>query len=237
MTSTCAAAAPRRTAAVRPAIARLSVPSIRWGIWVLAALLLPAVVTEVRSASTRPFWSDEVCTFAVASRRAPAAIWEALAHATDTQPPFFYILTALPQYIVTDPHLAYRIFPMAAFFLVPFCVYLFVARRVGVAAGLVAALIPLSSGFQGYASEARPYSLEVAFFALALVCWQRLDRSRWYGVPLALALASAVASHYYAVMALPAFVAAEALRWYRTREWRVAAWAPFVVAVLPVPLV
>lgn len=205
-----------------------------WGLWILAALLLPAAVTDVRDALTRPFWADEICTAAVAHLASPSAIWDALSHAADTQPPFFYIATALGKHVVSDEHLAFRLPALVGFYCVPFCLYLFVARRAGVMGGLVAALVPILSGFQGYVTEARPYALEVGFLALAMVCWQRIETSRWFSVPMGLCLAGAVASHYYGVLTIPAFFLAEAVRVYRTREIRYAALAALVAS--PVPL-
>jgi 4-amino-4-deoxy-L-arabinose transferase-like glycosyltransferase len=206
----------------------------RWGIWVLAALLLPAVAIEMQNALTRPFWFDELFTVGIAALGTPSAIWQALLTGVDTHPPFFYAVTNLGTHLATNEQLAYRIPSLFGYFITLFCLYSFVERRVGFVGGLIAALVASLSGFHAYAVEARPYGLEVGFLALGLLCWQRLEASRWFGVPLGLFLAAAVASHYYAILAIPALFVAEALRMYRTREFRFAAWIPLACSITPV---
>jgi hypothetical protein len=206
---------------------------IGWGVWLLVLLLAPLVVIEIRNALARPFWSDEVCTAIMAMLASPSKIWEALARSADTQPPFFFLLTAFGNRLVTDQHLAFRLPALVGFFCVPVCLYLFVARRAGVMAGLIASLVPMMTSFQTYASEARPYGFELGCVAAGLLFWQRLERSRGYAVPLALALAAAVASHYYALIAIGAIFVGEFVRLIRTREIRWSAWIPFAIAVTP----
>jgi Dolichyl-phosphate-mannose-protein mannosyltransferase len=206
----------------------------RWGLLVLVALIVPALVLELRSAQTRPYWYDEICTAALASLGTPSAIWDSLAKGVDTQPPLFFFVTALGRKLVANDHVAFRLPAMVGFFAVPFCLYAFVSRRLGVLSGLVAAVVPLVSGAQDYASEARPYGFEIGCFAVALLCWQRLERSRWYSVPLAGFLAAALGVHYYAILVLPGFALAELVRLYRTRRFRLSAWVPMIVSVAPV---
>jgi hypothetical protein len=207
---------------------------VRWGFLVLLVVLLPTIAIEVRTALTRPFWNDEIYSATVASLASPVAIWQALSNAVDTMPPFFYILTSWGAFLISDVHLAYRLPALVGFFCVPVCLYFVVARRLGVVNGWIAALLVLVSGVQAYATEARPYGFVIGCLAFAVLAWQRLDKSRWWALPFAVAITAAVASHYYAVLAMPAFALGEALRWYRTRERRLFVWLAFVVCLTPI---
>ena len=80
----------------------------------------------------------------------------------------------------------------------------------------MAALLLLATQATFYAFEARPYGLALGFVAAAYLLWQlRLDGRGGPAVVvgLALALAAAVGTHYYAVLALLPFALGEAWRW------------------------
>jgi hypothetical protein len=205
----------------------------RWGSAALAFIIVVTAVVEARTAMTRPFWYDELCTVAVASQHSAAAIWSALASAVDAQPFFFHMVSAAGAGLAGGSEFGYRLPGLVGFLWVPVCLYVFVARRAGVIAGLIAAIIPILSGFEPYAAEARPYGFWVGCLAVALVCWQQLERSRWAVVPFAVALWMAVASHYYGILSVPAFVLGEAIRWHRTRQLRLAVWIPLALCVAP----
>jgi len=57
---------------------------ILFGVFYLA-LVLPA--------SFRPFWYDELFTYNVATLPGFRAMWDALTHGADLNPPFFYVVT------------------------------------------------------------------------------------------------------------------------------------------------
>jgi hypothetical protein len=218
------------------AIGEFSLSHVRWGSLVLVAVFLPSVIIELRNASTRPFWFDELFTVAIAALGTPSAIWNALLTAVDSQPPLFYFFTHIASFLSANEQLAYRIPALFGYFCTLFCVYAFVERRVGFAGGLMAALVASLSGLHVYAVEARPYGLELGFLALGLLFWQKLENSKWFSIPFALCLATAVALHYYAILVVPALFLAEAFHTHRTRKVRWAVWCSLFCMITPLIL-
>src|SRR6185295_14459378 len=90
-----------------------------------------------------------------------------------------------------------------------------VSRRTSTLYGLLAAALTFATGALRYATEARPYGLVVGFCALALVCWQAAadDHCRKLSLTgVAVAVAAAISSSYYAVLILAPLGAGELVR-------------------------
>jgi hypothetical protein len=110
---------------------------------------------------------------------------------------------------------------------------LFVRRRSGPKIALVcAALLLVTILFTTYAAEARPYSLVVAFVAIALLCYQHAPSKPWM-LLMSFSLALALALHYYAVFALVPFFLAEGFLVLQSARLRVGVW--FALACSSVP--
>src|SRR5215469_11777188 len=93
----------------------------------------------------------------------------------------------------------------------------------------------MTNVFLTYALEARPYSMEVACFAFALVCYQRAPAPIWTAL-LAISLALAECLHYYAVLAMIPFGLAEAVVLVKTRKFRWVVWSALAVGAVPLIL-
>jgi hypothetical protein len=204
----------------------------RGSVLALAALLLLSVTCSVLHAISKPLWNDEIITVIVADQPSLRHIWRALADAADTNPPAFYVAARIAHWFVADDHLAHRLPSVAGLALALTCVFLFLSRRVSKLSALVGATFLLVTPLSEYAYEARPYALMIACLAAAMMFWQRLEDSSWYAPPLAVALAASVSLHYYAVLAWPAFVAAEGAVLLR-RRFRLHAWSAIVAAAAP----
>jgi hypothetical protein len=200
---------------------------------ILVLLLIGAGVVSTLRSSSRLFWYDEICTVAVASQGSWEGIRAALAHAADTNPPIFYVIAAACRRIIDDDHLAYRLPSVIGFLGVPLGTFLFVRRRLGYKAALIAGTVPmLTPLFTRYASEARPYALMAGCLSLALVFWQQAYRWR-SAVVFGMLLAAATSLHYYAILAIAPFVAAEAVLWMRTRQVRLPVYCALAGASVP----
>jgi hypothetical protein len=113
---------------------------------------------------------------------------------------------------------------------------MFVARRTNAVYGLMAMLLPSLTVAYYYASEARGYAFVLAFGAIALVCWQLAAegvRRRIALVGLAVALALATSSHYYAILLLVPLALGELTRTLAGRRVDPAVWVAFCFALLP----
>jgi hypothetical protein len=202
-------------------------------VWVLPALAAYAGLRSLAYAARKPFWFDELLTRIVCRQGNAAGILDALKRGVDGNPPLFYLMEWVVANRISNENIGYRLLPVLGFVGTLFLMYVFVKRRNGRAAALIAAsLLLITPLFTSYAAEARPYSLLSASVALAMVCYQRASNARWLaGLFLALFLASAV--HYYGVLAFGPFLLAELTVLSETKRLRIGVWVVFLAALVP----
>jgi hypothetical protein len=205
----------------------------RKSITVLVLILLFAGFCAGLTSFVKPFWFDEILTVIVCRLPSASAIWNALGHAADGNPPLFYSVVRLTRQLIPEDHLGYRLPSILGLLATVICIYLVLCKRVDRLSALTGAAFVLCTPMATYASEARPYSPEVACIAGAILAWQRADQSRLYSLLVATTLAAAVSLHYYAVFVWPAFLLAEASVWLFGRRFRLAAWVSLVVGAAP----
>lgn len=206
-------------------------------VWVLA--ILATVVYFAGSIATdfgRPFWYDEIFTRFISRLDSPALIWQALTMSVDNQPYPFYVITHYSQRLFGDTAFAIRFPGTLAFAVMCVCIYIFTRVRTNRLCALGAALFPFSSGALYYATEGRPYGLELGFCGLMLVCWQAACGARHRKIALAglaVSVAGAVSSHYLAVLLLIPIGLGELVRTAIRRRWDFAIWAAMVTGLAP----
>jgi Dolichyl-phosphate-mannose-protein mannosyltransferase len=199
----------------------------------LPFLVAYAAIRSIVCAASKPFWYDELCTVAIARQPSISAIRKALEHAADSHPPTYYFLERFADYFLPNPHIALRLFSILGFCCIVFCVFVFVRKQASaVCALLCSAMTVMSTFYDPYAVEARGYALMSACAAIALVCYQRVDRTRWV-LLMGLSLAAAGAFQYYAVFALFPFAIAECAFFLQTRRPRLGVWAALAFGLLP----
>ena len=215
----------------------------------LVCLLVYVVIRSLFAAAAKPFWFDEMLTVVVSSQGSWKHIVGALApkeiasrrdflgfQTIDSQPPLFYVIEHFASSLVSNKEVAYRLPSILALLPIVTCVFLYVKKRAGeLVALLCATLLLMTNVFQTYAVEARPYSMELACFAFALLCYQRAPSPIWTAL-LAISLALAEALHYYAVLAMIPFGLAEAVVLVKTRRFRWAVWSALAFGPLPLLL-
>ena len=194
----------------------------------LGALLVVYFVDVSVKASTERLWFDEFFTFHYSRVGSVGAIWDTIVDTADALPPLGFLLTAASQYVFGDGEWATRLPSMAAWGVASAALFQLVAKRIGVASGLAAMLMMWLTWGYASAYEARPYSLVVAFAALALLCWRAACEGEHR--PLALAglavsLAAAISSHYYAALLWVPLGAGEAVRTWKARKTDWPVWA------------
>jgi hypothetical protein len=199
----------------------------------LAALIAYSVIRSVIAAAAKPFWFDEICTWIIAHLNSAHEIWQALKSAADGQPPLFYLIQAHFGNLAGNHEIAFRIPSILAFACILIFTFAFTRKRTTAAYALFCStLLLLTILFDTYAIEARPYSLEVACFALAILCYQRAPSTRWM-ILMALSLALAENLHYYAVFPLVPLGAAEIAFTAKTRRLRLSVWLALICGCLP----
>lgn len=201
-------------------------------VWCATALVLYAALRGLFGALSKAFWFDEICTWIIARQPGMAAIWQALRHAADGNPPGFYLIERGMSHLVHNDQIAFRIPSILGFCCVLVCLFVFIRKRSGAWAALGCCLIPFITDLVGFTAEARPYSLLVACVAIALVCYQRAASFAWVAL-MAAALAFSATLHYYAVLALVPFGLAEFALLWQTRRVRWPVWLALVCGALP----
>jgi hypothetical protein len=195
-------------------------------------------------ASEKYFWFDELITVYVCRLPSLRAVYQATLLGVDYNPPLFHILTRLAEALFGEGLIASRMPSIVGVWLLCVCLFAFVSKRAGPAAGSVAMLLPLLSSARFYAYEARAYGIVLGLAALAAVSWQQLAESRyrkaWWGL-FGVSLLAAFLTHCYAITLLFPFGCAEAFRAYRKRNLDRAPWlmmgcAALVASCFYVPL-
>ncbi len=218
---------------------------------ILLGLLTYGVIRTLARATIKHLWFDELLTQVMARQHGITALWRALKTASDGAPPPFYVpfylMDRLAAAIPINEHIAYRLPSIVAFSLTLLCLYRFVEWRSGPAAGLLCAgLVFLTPFFVFYADEARPYAMLLACIAFALVCYQRLPsiprtRGAWssswslspWTIGLFASLFLAMCLHYYGILSLTPFFAAELFLTGQTKRPRFFVWAALLLATVP----
>jgi hypothetical protein len=203
------------------------------GIVLVVALIFYALVRSVFTSASTPFWYDEICTWIVVKQPTVTAMYDALRHAADSNPPIFYLIERLSASLVKNEHIAFRLPSIVGFAIIFWCVFLVVKARSNSTVALVCtAAILMTTLYEPYATEARPYSMVAACIAFALVCYQRAPATRWMCL-LGISLALSEGLHYYAIFSIVPFCAAEGAFLLRTRQFRLKVWIALLCSFLP----
>lgn len=163
-------------------------------------------------ASRKCFWFDEL--FTVYLCRLPTArdTWTAVTHGADFNPPLFYLLIRGSQRTFGEGLIATRLPATVGVWIFCVCLFLFVARRVGVVSAFIAGAFPFFTLVQYYAYEARAHGIVLGWCGLALVCWQKTMDGRakhlWL-TGFGLSLIGALLTHVYAIYLLVPFAVVE----------------------------
>jgi uncharacterized membrane protein len=205
----------------------------KWPILGLAILVVYSALQCLIRAVSKPLWYDEICTWTLAHQPGPAAIWNALQHAADSNPPGYYLIERTMSRLIPNQEIALRIPSIIGFCCVVVCLFAFVRKRSGSAVALCCAAIPLMTVFYDpYAVEARPYMLVTACVSIAMVCYQRAPAVPWM-LLMGFSLAVSQMVHYYTVFMLVPFGIAEFALFLKSGRVRWTVWLALVGGFLP----
>ena len=202
---------------------------LRFRFWTLCFIVLLSAfyfTNILLRAGDKCFWVDELVTVYLCRLPDLHSITVANQHATDFNPPLFYLMTRTAQHLFGEGLISTRLPEILGLYFFCMGLYLFTARRLGHLAGCVAGLFPFFTLAQYYAYEARPHGITLGWCGVAILCWQQAKSlpGRWLAVGgLYACLAGALLTHVYAVFILVPFAAAELYEWRRIRrlDWRI----------------
>lgn len=203
---------------------------------VFVAFTVIYLVPTLWMASAKLIWDDEFFTLYLA-RADWRSLLSALATGADQHPPPFYYLTHWVFHLFGMNQITLRLTAIVGFWILCVCLYEIVCDLAEPMWGIVAMLFPLSTKIYYYATEARGYGLVIGFAALAVLAWFKAaeHRRRAVFLPLlAVSLASAVSSHYYAGLILIPLAAGELVRTRALGRIDVPVWIAFAFTFLPI---
>jgi len=184
-------------------------------------------------------WGDEFVTYWIGQQRSFHGIWNALAAGADPNPPLMHVLNWGSTSLFGSTPVAIRlpsILGVALAFVSLWAIICRYAAPVYAASGCL--LLMTMRGFD-YAYDARSYGLLLGFATAALAAWifanESTGRPRriFWLFAMALALACALSSNYYGVLAFFPIAAGELTLLRRTRTFKVGPWLAMLVASLP----
>jgi len=205
-------------------------------VWILGVLAAYAMARNAVAAASKPFWYDEIFTWAMAHLPSFSARWAALARAADTNPPIYHLVEHTFDSFAKNEEVALRLPSILGFVCAFICVFVYLRRRSGNWIALAcSAILMRTILFDRYAIEARPYSLVVACIAMALVCYQHAPETLWM-IFLGASLALATSFHYYAVFVLVPFAAAEGAQFLKAGRIRWGVAMAIACGILPLAI-
>ena len=209
----------------------------------IAGLVL-AVIYFLQALGRSPqklFWNDEYLVYWTAKLPGWGAIWTSLRELPlPIDPPLYHFLTHLGLVAGLPSELAVRMPSLLGFGVMLLCVYAFLVRRVGVPVAFAVATFLQAAPLQYYEVEGRPYGFVTGCIAVALLCWQRAadperTGTRWWAVAgIVVSLSAALASHYFAGLAVASLAVGELERTLRTRKIDLPVWVSLLLPSLVV---
>jgi hypothetical protein len=200
-------------------------------LWIVLAALTLLYVVAVLKASRRFVWLDELYTLDIARAKTIPLIWQLIGR-FDFQPPTGYLFSRFSMALFGQSPFGLRFPSMLEFYVGSMALFFFVRRKVGISYAAAAVLILWLGATFRFATEARPYALLMMAFSTLLLCWDIATTSgkrrlALWGVALSNLLM--LGAHIFAPLSLYPFLAAEVVRFSRTRKTDFPLWTALLV--------
>ncbi len=184
------------------------------------ALLSVLYFTAVASLSSfKLLWFDELITLHIARVGSAAAIWNALAHAADPNPPLIHLAVLGSRLLFGEPEWALRLPAALGYWIGMFSLFLFLRRRIPGTWAMAGTLLSMTNAGFDYSFESRSYGVFYGLTMLAILCWSRAvdlqvsRRTRLIAlIGMVLALALGISTNYFAILAFLPVVGGELVR-------------------------
>ena len=213
----------------------------------LASVIAFYLAIACIQAATKLLWCDELITLAIARQGSLAAIWRALADGADPNPPLSHWLVLEATRAFGQSALAVRLPAILCVLLAIVSLWAILRRWLCPGYAAVGILAFMATRGFDYAYDARSYAPLMGFTMASLALWLVACDSpetgrRWppqNGVRLAAltgmaaALALAVSSNYYGVLAFFPIATGEIILTVRKRHLEPGTWLAMAAAALP----
>jgi hypothetical protein len=181
-----------------------------------AALSCFYVVAVVGLSHFKLLWLDELITLHIAQLSGPSAIWNALAHGADPNPPVTHILVHYCRAIFGERELALRLPAILGYWVGLLSLFLYLLRRLPATWALAGTTMSMCMASFEYSYESRSYGIFYGLAMLAFYFWSRtvdgertLAQQRFALFGMTLALALGISTNYFAVLAFLPIAAGE----------------------------
>ena len=190
-------------------------------------------------------WLDELITLHIAKLGSISAIWNALAHAADPNPPLTHLAVLASLRIFGEHELALRLPAILGYWIGLLSLFLFLKRRIPVGWALTGIVLAMSNASFDYSYESRSYGIFYGLAILATLCWSyavdsSLSSARQHLAlcGMTLALAAGICTNYFAVLAFFPIAAGELVRsltrpHLTLRTFSSSVWIALVIAATP----
>jgi hypothetical protein len=178
-----------------------------------SALFLLSAIGHSR---VKELWLDELASMIVAGLPTPGAIWNALAHAIQQDPPGYHLLAHYFYRIFSSTPLVARAPAMAGYLLMSLSFYFLIRRHCPAIYAAAAFFLPGITFLRQWAWEARPYGLMLGVSALCLLFWDGASsgkRSALNRIGLAVTIALALSLHFFGMLLVGGLIVGEAGKW------------------------
>lgn len=189
-------------------------------------------------------WLDELITLHIAELGSAKAIWDALAHAADPNPPLTHLAVLGSLRIFGENEFALRLPAVLGYWIGLFSLFVFLKRRIPTVWALAGVVLSMSNAAFDYSYESRSYGIFYGLAMLAVLCWSvavdpsvspRRRRCALYGMTAA--LAAGICTNYFAVLAFFPIAGGELIRTFRVSASRprfeIRIWGALAVAAIP----
>jgi 4-amino-4-deoxy-L-arabinose transferase-like glycosyltransferase len=174
-----------------------------------------AVVVLLLS-SVKLLWLDELITLHIARLGSLSAIWKALGHGADPNPPLTHLLVLASMRLFGEHEFALRLPAMIGYWIGMAALFQFLRRSVSGTWALAAVFMSMSMAAFQYSYESRSYGIFYGLAMLAVYCWSyavdaaKPPSRRWSAlIGMVVALAAGISTSYIAVLAFLPIAAGE----------------------------
>jgi 4-amino-4-deoxy-L-arabinose transferase-like glycosyltransferase len=179
--------------------------------------------------SVKLLWLDELITLHIARLGSLSAIWNALVHGADPNPPLSHLLVLGSMRLFGEHEFALRLPAMVGYWIGMLALFQFLRRWVPATWALAGVVMSMCMAAFQYSYESRSYGIFYGLAMLAVYCWGRAvdptvsSAHRWFSLlAMGVALAAGISTSYIAVLAFLPIAAGEVAITFE--RWRQSAW-------------
>ena len=205
----------------------------RFGGLALGIVVVYTSIWSFAASRAKLLWFDELLGLAVANGHSVSDVVAGLKAKVDYSAPLYHIFAHFAVQAFGYSANSARLPAFVGISAMLIALYFIVSKRLAPIYGLLAVILVMCTPVTNYAWEGRPYGLVLGFAACALLAYQYLldERRRPFAlVAYSICCAGLVATHYFAILVIGAFLVGELVRFAEARK---IDWPVLFATILP----